>query len=76
MYMQYVDSSMNVHRELGTACNKTNWSEIALHCLLSYRLRTWCAAHVRTSDIFKWLYFAYHGSIYTKLGEFVKLGAH
>ena len=28
--------------------------------------------------IFKWLYLAYHtfGSIYTKLGDFVKLGLH
>ena len=27
-------------------------------------------------DIFKWLYLAYFGSIYTKLGDFVKLGLH
>ena len=28
-------------------------------------------------DIFKWLYLAcYIGSIYTKLGDFVKLGLH
>ena len=27
-------------------------------------------------DIFKWLYLAYFESIYTKLGDFVKLGLH
>ena len=28
-------------------------------------------------DIFKWLYLAYtFGSIYTKLGDFLKLGPH
>ena len=29
------------------------------------------------SEIFEWLYLAYYiGSIYTKLGHFVKLGLH
>ena len=36
------------------------------------------AIHVFVSfDIFKWLYVAYYiGSIYTKLGDFLKLGLH
>ena len=27
-------------------------------------------------NIFKWLYLAYYWAIYTKLGDFVKLGLH
>ena len=44
MYIQYVDNFLaqhSGHRERGTSCNKTNWSEMALQRTSLGYLRTW-----------------------------------